>query len=78
MDVLLQIEERVADKDRLFWCLDLVLKYKPALEQPLAAKWKDLFGAMFDLLLYDLTSTYFEGDVDSCGAQTPANQSALR
>ena len=42
-----------------------VLAHKPALEQHLAAKWKDLFGATFDLLLYDLTSTYFEGDVDA-------------
>jgi len=65
MDVLLDTDARVADKDRLYRCLDRVLQHKPALEQHLAAKWKDLFGATFDRLLYDLTSTYFEGDADA-------------
>jgi hypothetical protein len=65
MDVLLNTDGRVADKDRLYRCLDRLLAHKPALEQHLAAKWKDLFGATFDLLLYDLTSTCFEGDVDA-------------
>ena len=65
MDVLLDTDARVADKDRLYRCLDRLLDHKPALEQHLAQKWKDLFGATFDLLLYDLTSTYFEGDVDA-------------
>ena len=55
MDVLLDTDARVADQDRLYRCLDRVLQHKPALEQHLAAKWKDLFGATFDLLLYDLT-----------------------
>lgn len=65
MDVLLDTDARVADKDRLYRCLDRLLGHKPALEQHLARKWKDLFGATFDLLLYDLTSTYFEGDADA-------------
>ena len=65
MDVLLDTDARVADKDRLYRCLDRLLVHKPALEQHLAQKWKDLFGATFDLLLYDLTSTYFEGDVEA-------------
>jgi transposase len=65
MDVLLDTDARVADKDRLYRCLDRLLAHKPALEQHLARKWKDLFGATFDLLLYDLTSTYFEGEVDA-------------
>jgi hypothetical protein len=65
MDVLLDTDARVADKDRLYRCLDRLLVHKPALEQHLAARWQDLFGASFDLLLYDLTSTYFEGDVDA-------------
>ena len=42
-----------------------MLPHKPALEQPLARKWKDLFGATFDLLLYDLTSTHSERDGDA-------------
>jgi transposase len=65
MDVLLDTDARVADKDRLYRCLDRLLAHKPALEQHLAHKWKDLFGATFDLLLYDLTSTYFEGDAQA-------------
>jgi len=40
-------------------------QHKPALQQHLAAQWKDLFGATFDLLLYDLTSTYLEDDADA-------------
>ena len=36
--------------------------HKPALERHLAQKWRDLFGAPFDLVLFDLTSTYLEGD----------------
>lgn len=65
MDVLLDTDARVADKDRLYRCLDRLLAHKPALEHHLAQQWQDLFGATFDLLLYDLTSTYFEGDVDA-------------
>ena len=65
MDVLLDTDARVADKDRLYRCLDRLLDHKPTLEQHLAQKWKDLFGATFDLLLYDLTSTYFEGEVEA-------------
>ncbi|HEY9173660.1 MAG TPA: IS1634 family transposase, partial [Verrucomicrobiae bacterium] len=65
MEVRLDPDARGADKDRLYRCLDRLLAHKPALEQHLAAKWKDLFGATLDLLLYDLTSTYFEGDADA-------------
>lgn len=65
MDVWLDTDARVADKDRLYRCLDRLLAHQPALEQHLAQKWQDLFGATFDLLLYDLTSTYFEGDADA-------------
>jgi len=65
MDLLLDTDARVADKDRLYRCLDRLLAHKSALEQHLAEKWKDLFGASFDLLLYDLTSTYFEGAAEA-------------
>jgi transposase len=61
MDLLLDTDASVADKDRLYRCLDRLLAHKEALEQHLAARWKDLFGARFEVLLYDLTSTYFEG-----------------
>jgi transposase len=62
MDILLETDARVADKDRLYRCLDRLVDHKAALEQHLAKRWKDLFGATFDLLLYDLTSTYVEGE----------------
>jgi hypothetical protein len=62
MAVLLDSEERVAEKDRLYRALDRMVEHKEALEEHLAQRWKDLFGASFDVLLYDLTSTYFEGE----------------
>lgn len=61
MDLLLDTDAAVAGKDRLYRCLDRLVAHKDALEQHLAGKWRDLFGATFDVLLYDLTSTYFEG-----------------
>lgn len=65
MDVLLDADFSVAEKDRLYRCLDYLVEHKGALEEHLAAKWKDLFGATFDIVLYDLTSTYFEGSAES-------------
>jgi len=62
MDLLLDCDAAVAEKDRLYRALDRMVQHKPALERHLAEKWRDLFGASFDVLLYDLTSTYFEGD----------------
>ena len=61
MDVVLGTDDAVAAKDRLYRALDKALEHKEALETHLAKRWKDLFGARCDLLLYDLTSTYFEG-----------------
>ena len=58
--VILGTDEAVAAKDRLYRALDKALEHKEALETHLAKRWKDLFGARCDLLLYDLTSTYFE------------------
>lgn len=65
MEVLLDSDGQVAQKDRLYRCLDRLLEHKSALEKHLTGRWKDLFGASFDLLLYDLTSTYFEGQVEA-------------
>jgi transposase len=56
-------DEQVAEKDRLYRALDRIVEHKEALEVHLAGRWKDLFGASFDVLLYDLMSTYFEGEV---------------
>ena len=52
----------VAEKDRLYRCLDRILKHKAALFGHLRQRWQDLFQARFDVLLYDLTSTYIEGE----------------
>jgi transposase len=49
-------------KDTLYRCLDKLLPHKAALFTFLTRRWQDLFGATYDLLLYDLTSTYFESD----------------
>lgn len=64
MDLLLDSPAAVAEKDRLYRALDRMGAHKVALEGHLADKWRDLFGASFDVLLYDLTSTYFEGDAE--------------
>ena len=61
MDELLGFDFVVAEKDRLYRCLDRVLPHKDALCQHLVQRWKTLFDASVDVLLYDLTSTYFEG-----------------
>src|SRR6202049_793417 len=64
MDVLLGQDFAVAEKDRLYRCLDRVLAHKQELFVHLQKRWKDLFEAEFDLLLYDLTSTYVEGEAE--------------
>jgi len=61
MDELLECDFAIAEKDRLYRCLDRILDHKEALCQHLVERWKTLFDARFDILLYDLTSTYFEG-----------------
>lgn len=47
---------------KLYGCLDRLIEHKRALFDHLTQRWKDLFNAKFDVLLYDLTSTYFESD----------------
>ena len=64
MDELLESDFMVADKDRLYRCLDRILPYKQELFVWLKQKWADLFAADFEVLLYDLTSTYFEGEME--------------
>lgn len=60
MGDLLGRDYGLVEKNALYRTLDLVLKHKGALFSHLQARWRDLFGAKFDVLLYDLTSTYFE------------------
>lgn len=64
MDELLGVDFTVAEKDRLYRCLDRLLPHKQELFVWLRQKWADLFHADFEVLLYDLTSTYFEGDME--------------
>lgn len=59
---LLGADERLAQDDTLYRGLDGLLAHKEALFTHLRARWSDLFGAKFEVLLYDLTSTYFECD----------------
>jgi len=59
---LMGSDYRLAADDTLYRCLDQLLAHKSALFSHLQQRWKDLFAAQFDVLLYDLTSTYFESD----------------
>ena len=59
---LLDADFALAEKNTLYRCLDKLVAHKDALFQFLKARWGELFGAKFDVLLYDLTSTYFETD----------------
>jgi len=64
MDVLLGADFAVAEKDRLYRCLDRVLEHKEELFAHLQQRGKNLFDVSFDVLLYDLTSTYVEGEAE--------------
>ena len=54
----------MAGKDRLYRALDKALEHRDALMGHLQERWSDLFGAECEILLYDLTSTYFEGEAE--------------
>jgi transposase len=57
---LLGADYGLAEKNALYRCLDKLLPHKEALFSHLHRRWQDLFGTRFEVLLYDLTSTYFE------------------
>src|SRR5437870_5543135 len=61
LDDLLAIEEGKVNDTRLYRCLDRILPHKTKLERHLKQRYGELFGAEFDVLLYDLTSSYVEG-----------------
>src|SRR6202050_65186 len=61
LDDLLGIAEGQINDTRLYRCLDRILPHKTTLERHLKERYGALFGAEFDVLLYDLTSTYVEG-----------------
>src|SRR6202790_2836367 len=58
---LLGVPEARVNDDRLYRGLDRLLAHKPALEAHLKQRLGELFGLDYELLLYDVTSTYFEG-----------------
>ncbi len=62
---LLGIPLTAINDDRLYRCLDLVLPYKQAIEERIAGVGQSLFGQSYRYLLYDLTSTYFEGQMEA-------------
>jgi len=62
LDELLGLPWEVLDKDCLYRCLDQLLQHREPLFKHLRGRWQDLFGAKFDVLLYDLSSTYCESD----------------
>jgi len=64
MGDLLGPDFRWGGKDQLYLVLDRLLEHRPALFTHLQARWKDLFGAQYEVLLYDLTSTYVEGQAE--------------
>jgi len=57
---LLEEDFALVQKDNLYRCLDRVLQHRDDLFQHLRQRWEDLFGVKFEVVLYDLTSTYFE------------------
>jgi len=59
---LLGADFGLAEAHKLYGCHDRLLAYKEALFSHLVDRWRDMFNASFDVLLYDLTSTYFEID----------------
>jgi hypothetical protein len=65
---LLGADFGLAESHKLYACHDRLLAHKPALFDQLIGRWRDLFNAQFDVLLYDLTSTYFEADPPFGGA----------
>ena len=59
---LLGADGGIADIHKLYECHDRLLEHKQAVFDHLVARWRNLFNVTFDVLLYDLTSTYFESD----------------
>jgi hypothetical protein len=62
---LLGADFALAEPHKLYACHDRLLEHKQALFDHLTRRWRDLFNASFEVLLYDLTSTYFEAEAPS-------------
>ena len=65
LDDLLGVRPRAVNKDRLYRAHDHLLKQKDAIEKHLKEQFTTLFDAQYELLLYDVTSTYFEGEANA-------------
>ena len=65
LDDLLHIPVEKVNEDRLYRALDVLLPCKAALETHLYTRLQNMFGITYDILLYDVTSTYFEGQADA-------------
>ncbi len=74
MGDLLGEDFSIVEKNTLYRCHDLLLEHKKNLFKHLTRRWTDLFNARYEVLLYDLTSTYFECDPN----EEPALSSWLR
>ena len=61
---LLDSDFALAKKNTLYRCLDRLVEHKDELFKFLKQRWGEMFEAKFDVLLYDLTSTYFETDIE--------------
>ncbi len=61
---LLSVPAEKVNEDRLYRALDALLPHKRALEKHLKEKLGEMFQLDYDLLLYDVTSTYFEGQAE--------------
>ena len=64
LDDLLGVACEKINDDRLYRALDVLLAYKDDLCRHLQRRYGELFGASFDFLFYDITSTYFEGNAE--------------
>ncbi len=62
---LLQVGDEAVNKDRLYRGLDHLLAHKAAIEAHLSKRCGELFAIQNEVLLYDVTSTYFEGQAEA-------------
>jgi hypothetical protein len=69
---LLGEDAGLAEIHKLYRCHDRLLVHKQAVFDHLVGRWRDLFNISYDVLLYDLTSTYFEADPPISGRRQAA------
>jgi len=64
LDDLLGVDTKLVNDDRLYRALDQIGQHKDALCSHLMDRYRQWFGVRFEFLLYDVTSTYFEGEAE--------------